>query len=139
MARFNAELLAATTVTASGVGGTEVPITTGSMATVGLKVTNAGGTTPTLNVFLEGYDTHLADWVAVPVDLRLVTDETAAEPAAEVSRINARNIGQAADITADGTWIAVYKHLPFDKVRAAWVVGGGGGETFDITLGIYGK
>jgi hypothetical protein len=119
MSVVNIELLASAARGSDGQGAAkEVPTIT--MATVSLRVTAKSGTTPLLDVQLEGSDDDEVTWQTIPVDLTL---ETATTPPTVAT--NQRNVHGAQISDATGTWVGVIKHLTHKKVRAAYQISGG--------------
>jgi len=126
--RFEFHQSAAETVAGtSPAAGIEVPSL--SMLMVGLDVTSAGGTaSPTLYVWLQGSDDGGATWYDVPVDQRMPSSASGAEPGVD---INSRNITDGA--TTNGgvdssevpvQVVGIYKQLPTDLIRLAWAITG---------------
>jgi len=105
------------------------------MAVVTLDITAVSGTTPTLDVWLQGYDRFAKQWFDVPYDQALTSASAAADLAATANR---RNINGTASATAVSQHVAVYKHLPFEKVRLQWKIGGST-PSFTFSAGISGK
>ena len=114
------ELKQAGAVTGGGPAG-EVPIPVHSMAVVTIDITAVSGTSPTADFWLQGYDRFAKQWFDVPYDQQLTSNAAAADLAANTNR---RNINGTSAATGVSKHVAVYKHLPFEKVRLQWALGG---------------
>lgn len=111
----NIELLASAAKAADGAGG-EKEVPTITMAMVSVKVTAESGTTPTLDVLLQGTPDEGITWYDIPFDVvlkSLAAEVPTAVPAREI------DIGEET-----GEFIGLIRHLPYKTVRAAWELGG---------------
>lgn len=124
----NIELLASAARSADGQGG-EKEVPTITMAILSLDVTAEAGTTPTLDVILQGTPDDGTTWYDIPLDrvMKSLANETPNSDAREIDVLE-----------ETGKFIALIKHLPYKTVRAAWE-GSGSGWTYTFSLRLSGK
>ena len=96
------------TVTASG-NSPDVDVSTFSAMEIELKVTSVSGTSPTLDVYVEGRFEASGDY---------------------------KPLASQTSITATGSWFFTVNPLTFRYVRVRWVVGG---TSPSFTFGVYGQ
>ena len=96
------------TVTASG-NSPDIDVSTISALEVELKVTAVSGTSPTLDVYIEGKFETTGDY---------------------------KTLASQTGITSTGTWFFTINPLVFRYVRVRWVVGG---TSPSFTFGVYGQ
>ncbi len=96
-------------------------IPTFSQMLVGVDITAASGTTPALDIYLQGSDDGGTTWYDIPYDLALTTNAAAADLTATAQK---RNINGTAAVAAAGKHVAIYKEIPTDTVRLRWVISG---------------
>lgn len=121
-------LVTSTVAAPSGIiPTTPTPVPRLTMAVVTVNVT-AITDTPNLDVRLQGSPDGGVTWFDIPVDLR--TDEDGGTAMTEdLSVVNA-------DLTSSvEKFTGVYKHLPYDTIRARYEVAESG-TTSDVTLAI---
>ncbi|HET6373017.1 MAG TPA: hypothetical protein VFG76_06905 [Candidatus Polarisedimenticolia bacterium] len=90
------------------------------MAVVSIDITAVSGTTPVFSPYLQGTNDDGTTWFDIPYDSQLTT--VAPATADQTAAKDKRNIANA--VTAVGKHIAIYKHLPYKKVRLAWAISG---------------
>jgi len=93
-------------------------INTLTMAALNLDVTAVSGTTPVLDLFLQGSDDD-TEWFDVVADSVIETANAAAEGTVTT---NARDIADGVTAVVKAT--AIYKHLPYRYVRIKWIISG---------------
>ena len=106
--------------TATGNSGA-IQIPTFSQMLVGVDVTAVSGTTPAMDIYLQGSDDGGTTWYDMPYDLQMTT---AAAPADIDANETRRNINGTAAAAATGKHLAIYKEIPTDTVRLRWVISG---------------
>jgi len=128
------ELKTAGLVTGGGPAG-EVPVPVHSMAVVTVDVTAVAGASPACDFWLQGYDRFAKQWYDVPFDQSLTSNAAAADLAAGTNR---RNINGTTAATGVSKHAAIYKHIPFEKVRLQWAFTGTT-TSFTFSAAISGK
>jgi len=128
------ELKPTGTVTGAGPAG-EVPIPVHSMAVVTIDITAVAGASPQCDFWLQGYDSFAKQWVDICYDQQLTSNAAAGDLTANT---NKRNINGTSAATAAGKHAAIYKHLPFSKVRLQWAFSGTT-TSFTFSAAISGK
>jgi len=97
------------------------PVPTMSMLMVAVDITAVSGTTPTMGIYLQVSDDGGTTWFDMPYDLQLTFAAAAADVTAFTAR---RNINGSALAAGTAKYLAIYKEIPGDTVRLAWVIGG---------------
>lgn len=131
MAASRMEMLASAKQVASG-NSAAFPVPTLTMAAIGVDVTAVEGTSPQLDLWLEGSTDGGTTWFELVADQVLKSSGVAA---ANTVSANARDIVEAKTSTDAEKFIGVYKHLPVDTVRVHWTISGTSpGFTFAVDL-----
>lgn len=128
------ELKTAGTVTGGGPAG-EVPIPVHSMAVVTIDITAVAGGAPGCDFWLQGYDSFAKQWVDVCYDQQLTSNAAAADLTANTNKRNINGTSAAAGVSKH---MAIYKHLPYGKVRLQWAFSGTT-TSFTFSAAISGK
>jgi len=127
-----ATFLASAARVASGtgdIGGAAVTLPACSRLYTVLNITAASGTTPTLDVWIQGSADGLT-WADLPYDTALINSTAAGDVTASTGR---RNINGTTSAVAVGTFIAGYLTTVFPAYRVEWVIGGTTPSfTFDV-------
>lgn len=90
-----------------------------SMLAMGVDLTAISGAGATLSVWLQGSDDGGTTAYDIASDQRFESSTAATDITAALDK---RNIVDAE--TAVAKWMAIYKELPTDTVRLAWVISG---------------
>ena len=120
MAAQRDEFLASQAVTASSNSPAH-ELSTVTMLMVGVDVT-AGSGTPTLDMWLQGSDDGGTTWYDLVADQVL---KSAAAAASNSVSTNVRDIIDGKTTTTAEKFVAIYKHVPTDRVRLNWIMSGG--------------
>jgi hypothetical protein len=122
MSAQRTEIIASSAFTANG-NSAAFPIPTAEQLIVGVDVTAQSGTSPILTVFLQCSDDGGTTWYDMPVDLTLLSANTAAT--GTMSATAKRNIVDTlTGAAAVGQFLAVIKAAPTDTLRAKWIISG---------------
>lgn len=113
------ELHQSGTENATGQSG-KATIPTFSQLLVGVDITAASGAPRQIDLWLQVSDDGGTTWYDQPYDQQMITSAAAADVTAD---LNKRNIVNAHTTTAIQT-VAVYKAIPSDTIRLAWVISG---------------
>jgi hypothetical protein len=123
------ELLAAGSVLTATGQGTSKAVPTITMAALAVNLIAFSGSGATFTAWLEGLIVGTS-WCQIPYDWRIKSSAAATDiTSGTAGNRNAVNVE-----TATSIWLAVYKHLPFDYVRLAYVISG---TSPNVTLGAW--
>lgn len=137
MAKSTIEIAAlGTQITVDGNTAPAVPILTTTMAALHIWVTSVSGTSPTLQLYLEGSvgKTEAVLFSEIPYSISMPTSGTSTEPTAVANGRDIAGTGGGGEIIAAGRYMALFPHLPYPYVRLAWKVGG---TSPDFLLGAW--
>lgn len=132
MAATRQEILSSQVVNANGVSASQ-SVKTVTMLMLLLDVTAKTGTTPTLDMWLQGSDDGGTTWADLAADQVTKSADAAAENA---TSINKRDM-ELADETGQVT--AIYKHLATDTIRLKWKLGGSASPSYTLSVSYIGK
>ena len=121
MAADRIEILESGEQNASGNSGA-VNLKTATMAMLTVNVSSVSGTSPQLDVWLQGSDDGGTTWYDLVADQALQTKSD--DAAGGTVRTNVRDVVDAKTSTDAERFMAIYKHLPTDKVRLRWKISG---------------
>ena len=128
------ELLASTALNSNG-NSSSFTLSTVRELMVGVDVTAGSGTSPTLDLWLQGSDDGGTTWYDLVADQVLPTADAAASGTVTTS---ARDIVDNKTTTTAESFVAVYKSIPTDRIRLKWKIGGTSPE-FTLSVSAVGK